>query len=52
VACGDGAGPKASRSFLIGFSAFPPRQDTSIIVPAINYWAQRADAAIIHASPP
>ena len=52
VACGEGAGPRASRSFLMGFSAFPPRQDTAIIVPAISYWAQRADAAIIHASPP
>jgi len=52
AACGDGSGPRASRSFLMGFSAFPPRQDTAIIVPAINYWAQRADAAIIHASPP
>ena len=52
LACGDGAGPRASRSFLMGFSAFPPRQDTAIVVPAINYWAQRADAAIIHASPP
>ena len=36
----------------MGFSAIPPRNDTAIIVPAINYWAQRADAAIIHASPP
>jgi len=26
--------------------------DTAILVPAINLWAQRADAAIIHASPP
>jgi len=36
----------------MGFSAIPPRNDTAIIVPAINYWAQRSDAAIIHASPP
>jgi hypothetical protein len=36
----------------MGFSALPPRLDTAIVVPAINYWAQRADAAIIHASPP
>lgn len=52
-ACGDGSGPGvATRSFLMGFSAIPPRNDTAIIVPAINYWALRADAAIIHASPP
>ena len=36
----------------MGFSAIPPRLDTAILVPAINLWAQRADAAIIHASPP
>ena len=36
----------------MGFSAIPPRMDTSIIVPAINLWARHADAAIIHASPP
>lgn len=52
-ACGDGSGPRvAPRSFLMGFSAIPPRNDTAIIVPAINKWALRADAAIIHASPP
>jgi len=36
----------------MGFSALPPRMDPAIVVPAINYWSQRADAAIIHASPP
>ena len=36
----------------MGFSAIPPRMDTAIVVPAINLWAQHADAAIIHASPP
>ena len=52
VACGDSSGPRASRAFLMGFSAIPPRLDNTIILPAINLWAQRADAAIIHASPP
>jgi len=53
LACGDGAGPRpAPRSFLMGFSAIPPRLDNAILIPAINLWAQRADAAIIHASPP
>ena len=51
--CRDGSGPRpASRSYLMGFSALPPRNDPAIVVPAINLWAQRADAAIIHASPP
>jgi hypothetical protein len=36
----------------MGFSAIPPRLDNTIVVQAINMWAQRADAAIIHASPP
>jgi len=53
LACGDGSGPgPGPRSYLMGFSAIPPRNDTAIIVPAINQWAQHADAAIIHASPP
>jgi hypothetical protein len=53
LACGDGAGPRpVPRTFLMGFSAIPPRLDNAILVPAINLWAQRADAAIIHASPP
>ncbi|HVH68758.1 MAG TPA: hypothetical protein VM716_12895 [Gemmatimonadales bacterium] len=53
VACGDGSGPGiASRPFLMGFSAIPPRMDPTIVVPAIDLWSRRADAAIIHASPP
>lgn len=36
----------------MGFSAILPRNDTTIVVPALNMWIQRADAAIIHASPP
>ncbi len=53
LGCGDGAGPAPRpRPFLMGFSAIPPRMDAAIVVPAINLWAQRADAAIIHASPP
>ncbi|MGH7675274.1 MAG: hypothetical protein ACREMV_08380 [Gemmatimonadales bacterium] len=53
-ACGgDGSGPGSpSRSFLMGFSAIPPRADTAIVIPGINYWALRADAAIMHVSPP
>lgn len=52
LACG-GTGPApAPRSFLMGFSAIPPRNDPTIVVPAIDFWARRADAAIIHASPP
>jgi len=50
---GDGSGPGlAPRGFLMGFSAIPPRADTAVVIPAINYWALRADAAIMHVSPP
>jgi len=53
VACGDGAGPvRAPRPFLMGFSAFPPRLDSTIVVAAINNWIPHADAAIMHVSPP
>src|SRR6266851_7183991 len=53
AACGDGAGPvRAPRSFLMGFSAFPPRLDSTIVIPALNYWIPHADAAIMHVSPP
>ena len=53
TACGDGAGPvRAPRPFLMGFSAVPPREDSTILIAAINYWIPHADAAIIHASPP
>lgn len=51
--CGDGAGPGLPpRTFLMGFSAIPPRLDTAIVIPAINNWVPHADAAIMHVSPP
>jgi len=52
VACGDSTGPSRPRSYLMGFSAIPPRNDPAILVPAINNWALHADAAIMHVSPP
>ena len=53
VACGDGAGPSGpARTYWMGFSAIPPRNDPAILIPAINNWALHADAAIMHVSPP
>src|SRR2546427_2458683 len=53
LGCGDGAGPQLSpRPFLMGFAPMPPRLDPAIVVPSINYWLPRADAAIMHVSPP
>ncbi|MGH7585396.1 MAG: hypothetical protein ACREMH_04035 [Gemmatimonadales bacterium] len=40
-----------TRSFLMGFSAIPPRPDPDIVVPGIDRWDDRADAAIMHVSP-
>src|SRR3989442_10073049 len=51
LGCGDGAGPQLSpRPFLMGFSPMPSHP--AIIVPSITYWLPRADAAIMHVSPP
>src|SRR5881394_103423 len=55
TACGDGAGPGLPpRTYLMGFSAIPPRFDTSTanLIAAINNWVPHADAAIMHVSPP
>lgn len=53
AACSDGAGPApAARTFRMGFSAIPPRNDSTIVVGAIDNWAKHADAAIMHVSPP
>ena len=51
--CGGGDGPVAPvRSFRMGFSAFPPRPDLARALEALDLWMDRADAAIIHESPP
>jgi len=53
LGCGDGSGPaRTPRTFLMGFSAIPPRADTAILIPAINLWVLHSDAAIMHVSPP
>ena len=55
VACGDASGPGLPpRAYLMGFSAIPPRLDstTAYVISAINNWVPHADAAIMHVSPP
>ena len=55
AACGDGSGPGLTpRTYLMGFSAIPPRFDSSTanLIAAINNWIPHADAAIMHVSPP
>ena len=53
-ACGGDTGPSGpTRAFRMGFSSFPPNfNDPSIVLPAINFWTPRADAALFHVSPP
>lgn len=41
-----------TRRYRMGFSAFPPRFDNATVMAVINHWTPRADAAIIHVSPP
>ena len=55
--CGDGSGAGlAPRTYLMGFSAIPPRFDSTVttdyVITAINNWVPHADAAIMHVSPP
>ncbi len=44
--------PAGSRGYRMGFSGFPPRPDQNQAVRAIQMWGTRADAAIMHLSPP
>src|SRR5262245_30375780 len=54
VACGsDPSGPgRPTRSYLMGFSALPPRPDTAILLPTLTLAAQHADAGLIQLSIP
>lgn len=55
AACSDGSGAGLPpRSYLMGFSAIPPRFDSSTanLIAAIDNWVPHADAAIMHVSPP
>src|SRR5256885_2337852 len=53
LGCGYGPGPRLPPGpLLMGFAPMPPRLDPAIVVPSINYWLPRADAAIMHVSPP
>jgi hypothetical protein len=54
TSCGDGSGPTLTpRTYVMGFSAIPPRLDsTANVILAIDHWIPHADAAIMHVSPP
>ena len=40
------------RSYMMGFSGFPPKNDLDAAIASIQMWSQRADAAIFHVEPP
>jgi hypothetical protein len=58
ASCGGGGGdaPKPpsgpSRTYVMGFSAIPPRLDQSLVGRTIDLWAQRADAGLVLQDPP
>ncbi len=53
-ACGgvDPAPSGAARSYRMGFSPLPPRNDQSSVLPALELWTRRADAGIMHIALP
>ncbi|MEO7039200.1 MAG: hypothetical protein ABI446_05600 [Gemmatimonadaceae bacterium] len=54
LACGsDSSGPGThNRSYLMGFSNFPPAPDTALQRRSVEMWISRSDAAILHLDPP
>lgn len=53
VGCGgDDAPAPSSRTYRMGFSAFPPSPDPARAITSLGMWMERADAAIFHDSPP
>jgi hypothetical protein len=42
----------APRSYVMGFSDYPPRLDTPSLIANLQMWSSRADAGIFHDSPP
>jgi hypothetical protein len=53
AACGDAANPSEStRSYRMGFSPLPPKNDQATVLPALELWTRRADAGIMHVQLP
>lgn len=50
AACRSGTDPSlgAGRTWRMGFSALPPRNDIALTLRALDLWTRRADAAIMH----
>lgn len=41
-----------TRTWRMGFSPIPPRLDNQVLLNAVDMWSTRADAAVMHLSPP
>ncbi|MEO6211206.1 MAG: hypothetical protein ABIQ10_13905 [Gemmatimonadaceae bacterium] len=54
IACGSDSGAPGThnRSYLMGFSNFPPAPDTALQRRSVEMWNSRSDAAILHLDPP
>ena len=53
AACGDGASPSGpTRSYLMGFSAIPPKPDPALQIPTLTATLQHSDAGLIQLSIP
>lgn len=57
AACGGGDNAASvadapPRSYRMGFSGIPPRNDTALAIRSIDLWATRADAALVLTDPP
>jgi hypothetical protein len=44
--------PEAARTYVMGFSWFPPRPELPLALQVIEHWLPRADAALLLTSPP
>jgi hypothetical protein len=44
--------PQPTRTYRMGFSGIPPRNDLGQAIAAIDMWSERADAAILSYEPP
>jgi hypothetical protein len=54
AACNDSSGPgeTSERGFKMGFSPFPPSNNQTLALQALDLWSTRADAAILHLGVP
>src|SRR5437868_14324229 len=53
VACSKPVAPRApTRSYLLGFSATPPKLEIASVIETLNQWTPRADAALMQLTPP